>query len=158
MTKQMSYVANNLLPNETIVKQAEIHWSIYIGAITMTVIFLPIVFAMATGAENIPFDTFCIILALLVFPWLWAYITKFSTELAVTNKRVIAKKGLISRKTIELNLNKVESLTINQGIIGRLFNCGTLIINGTGGVRTPFKAIDDPLSFRKAVNEQIETR
>lgn len=163
MTKKLwSYVENNLMPSETIIKKAEVHWSIYIPAIALTIIFAPVflflvVSAIVGGAQLSDFLSVMSVVMLFVgLPWAVAYMAKVSTELAVTNKRVIAKKGIISRKTVELNLSKVESLTVNQGLLGRLLNSGTLIVNGTGGVKTPFKAIDDPLSFRKAVNEQIE--
>lgn len=69
---------------------------------------------------------------------------------------MLSPKGFISRYIVELNLNKVESLTVDQGIIGRVLNCGTVTVNGTGGVRTVFKSIDDPLAFRRTVNTQLE--
>ena len=66
-----------------------------------------------------------------------AWIARFSTELAVTTLRVIAKFGFIRRETIELNHVKVESFTIDQSVMGRILGYGTLTINGTGGIRTP---------------------
>lgn len=63
--------------------------------------------------------------------WLAAWIRYATTELAFTNKRVIAKYGFISRKTVEINLAKVESMQVDQGVIGHIFNFGTLIICGT---------------------------
>lgn len=76
-----------------------------------------------------------------------------TTELAITNKRVISKSGFISRHTIELNINKVESIQVTQGIAGRLFNFGTLIISGGGNPQAPITGISDPLAFRKAFIE-----
>jgi uncharacterized membrane protein YdbT with pleckstrin-like domain len=69
---------------------------------------------------------------------------------------IIAKVGLIRRSTIELNHQKVESMGIDQSIMGRIFNFGTLTINGTGGVRTPIPSISSPLEFRKKAMETIE--
>jgi uncharacterized membrane protein YdbT with pleckstrin-like domain len=85
----------------------------------------------------------------LVF-WLVAYIRYKTTELAVTNKRVIAKFGFISRHTVELNINKVESIQVIQSVLGRIFNFGSLIIAGTGSQQAPIPGISDPMGFRKA--------
>lgn len=88
----------------------------------------------------------------LVF-WVVAYIRYKTTELAFTNKRVIAKFGFISRQTVELNISKVESIQVNQGILGRIFNFGTLIISGAGNPQAPIPGISDPMAFRRAFME-----
>ncbi|MCZ2078335.1 MAG: PH domain-containing protein [Bryobacterales bacterium] len=89
--------------------------------------------------------------------WLMAYIQYKTTELAITNKRVIAKFGFISRKTIELNIARVESIQVNQGIAGRIFNFGTLVISGAGNPQAPIPGISDPMSFRRAFMEAQES-
>lgn len=91
----------------------------------------------------------------LVF-WGIAYIKYKTTELAITNKRVIAKFGFIRRKTIEINISKVESIQVEQGILGRLFNYGTLVISGGGNPQAPIPGISDPIEFRKAFVEATE--
>ena len=98
-----------------------------------------------------------IVLGLLLLPigvglifWLVAYIRYKTTELAVTNKRVIAKFGFISRHTVELNINKVESIQVIQSVAGRIFDFGSLIIAGTGTQQAPIPGISDPMGFRKA--------
>ena len=63
--------------------------------------------------------------------WIDAAIKYFTTELAITNKRIIAKFGLISRTTIEINLQKIESIQVNQGILGRIFNFGSVIVSSS---------------------------
>ena len=85
-----------------------------------------------------------------------SFIKVKTTELAVTNRRVIAKHGFIARKAIELNLSKVESMNVDQSLFGRIFNFGKITVNGTGGIKTPFKFIAAPLNFRKAVNQEFE--
>lgn len=85
--------------------------------------------------------------------WIVAFIRYKTTELAFTNKRVIAKFGFISRKTIELNISKVESIQVNQGIFGRIFNYGTLIISGAGNPQAPIPGISDPMTFRRLFME-----
>lgn len=79
-----------------------------------------------------------------------AFIRYKTTELAITNKRVIAKFGFISRHTIELNINKVEGIQVMQGILGRIFNFGSLVISGTGAQQAPVPGISNPLEFRRS--------
>ena len=88
----------------------------------------------------------------LIF-WLAAFIKYKTTELAITNKRVIAKFGFISRQTIELNINKVESIQVSQGILGRIFNYGSLVISGAGNPQAPIPGISNPLNFRRVFME-----
>jgi uncharacterized membrane protein YdbT with pleckstrin-like domain len=83
-----------------------------------------------------------------------AWIRRWTSEFAVTNKRVVIKVGLISRRMIEMNLSKVESIEVRQDIPGRLVNYGTIVVIGTGGTKEPFTTIDDPLAFRRAVQTQ----
>ena len=88
----------------------------------------------------------------LIF-WLVAFIRYKTTELAFTNKRVIAKFGFISRQTVELNIAKVESIQVSQGILGRIFNFGTLVISGSGNPQAPIPGISEPMAFRRAFME-----
>ena len=82
-----------------------------------------------------------------------AYVRYKSFELGVTTKRVIVKRGFISRQTVEMNLSKVESIQVEQSAWGRLFNYGTLIVAGTGASHAPLPGISEPLAFRKAFIE-----
>ncbi len=85
--------------------------------------------------------------------WIAAALRYITTELAFTNKRVIAKFGFISRRTIELNLTKIESVQVNQGILGRIFNYGTLVISGAGNPQAPIPGISNPMTFRRSFME-----
>jgi uncharacterized membrane protein YdbT with pleckstrin-like domain len=82
-----------------------------------------------------------------------AYIKFKSTELAVTTKRLIVKHGFIRRATMELNIDKVESIHVEQGVTGRMLNFGTLVISGTGTAHAPLIGIADPMAFRRAFVE-----
>ena len=82
-----------------------------------------------------------------------AYVRYQSTELAVTTKRVIVKHGFIRRQTVEINLNKVESVQVDQGALGRMFNFGTLVVSGTGTSHAPLAGIAAPMAFRRAFIE-----
>lgn len=146
----MGYIEQNLIKDEKLIQKANLHWFIYAKSI---LIFL---FGMMFfgSPENTGLFAFFTMLSIVFF--IDALIKRRTTELAVTNKRVIAKYGLISRQTIELNLKKIEGLNVDQGILGRIFNFGNVVISGTGGKQSPIKYISEPLVFRKTVNEEIE--
>ena len=76
-------------------------------------------------------------------------------EFTVTSKRVVIKTGVIARKTLEMNLSRIESVNINQSILGRLLNYGSIIIIGTGGSKETFHNIKMPLEFRKQFQQLI---
>jgi uncharacterized membrane protein YdbT with pleckstrin-like domain len=80
-----------------------------------------------------------------------ALVRRSSTELAVTNRRVIAKFGLIARSTVEMNLTKIESVRVEQSLMGRLFGFGSIIVTGTGSTMDPIPFIADPIAFRQAI-------
>jgi len=82
-----------------------------------------------------------------------AFIRYKTTELAFTNKRVIAKFGFISRQTVELYVHKVESIQVHQGIFGRIFNYGSLVISGAGNPQAPIPGISNPMLFRRLFME-----
>lgn len=88
--------------------------------------------------------------------WIAAAISYYTTELAITNKRVIAKFGFIRRNTVEINIQKVESILVDQGILGRFFNFGSVVVSGAGDQKAPIPGISDPLKFRKIFFEVQE--
>lgn len=81
--------------------------------------------------------------------WIAAAIRYFSTELAITNKRIIAKFGFISRNTVEINISRIESIQVRQGILGRVFNFGSIVVSGAGNPQAPIPGISNPLQFRR---------
>ena len=85
-----------------------------------------------------------------------AAITYYTTELAITNKRVIAKFGLIRRDTIEINLPKIESIRVEQGILGRVFGFGSVLVAGAGNPQAPIPGISAPIRFRNRFFEVQE--
>lgn len=89
------------------------------------------------------------ILTLFIAP----IIDKYTDEFAITNKRVIIKTGLISRKTFEMNHSKIESVNVEQGVLGRLLGYGTIRVVGSGGTKEAFSKIQNPLVFRKKFQE-----
>ncbi|MCW5622270.1 MAG: PH domain-containing protein [Burkholderiales bacterium] len=129
-----SYVEGALVKDEKVVYVGKVSlWSLA-GRIALGFILLPL-------------------FGLGLILWLMAYVKYKTTELAITNKRVIAKFGFISRSTIELNINKVESIQVDQTMVGRMFNFGTLIISGAGNPQAPIPGISNPMGFRRAFME-----
>jgi len=96
---------------------------------------------------------FLVLYGIGIIFWLVAFVRYKTTELAITNKRVIAKFGFISRHTIEININKVESIQVNQGVLGRIFDYGSLTISGVGSQQAPIPGISKPMAFRRAFME-----
>jgi uncharacterized membrane protein YdbT with pleckstrin-like domain len=82
-----------------------------------------------------------------------AWVRYRSTELAVTSRRVVAKFGFIRRRTIEMNLAKVETVQVEQSVAGRLFDFGSLIISGAGIPQEPIPGISQPMEFRRRLLE-----
>lgn len=153
----MSYVLKTLIPNESVLYDAKITRLTYLPGILMVLIGLFI----KQAASELTDETQAFIGSGLIFfgvlKFLDAILDRWTTELAVTSKRVIHKVGFVSRKTSELNHLKVESIHVDQGILGRLFNYGTITVIGTGGGRTPIPNIDSPLDFRRKAMETIDS-
>jgi len=142
----MGYVSENLLPGEQVIRQAAVHWFVFVpGAVLLVIAFL-----LRDAPPILP----VMFVSLGIFFLIRAAIIQTTTELAITTQRVIAKTGLISRKTMELNLPKVESLTVNQSVFGRMLDFGTVVVSGTGGNKTPIPSIIQPLEFRRIVMQQ----
>jgi uncharacterized membrane protein YdbT with pleckstrin-like domain len=154
----MSYVAKHLMPGEEVVRETHLSRIVFIPAIILLVL-AAVLFAVVIrggsetrGAMPLPFA----FLAGAAIMTLWGLIRLGASEFAVTNKRVIVKVGLFNRHSTETLLRQVEGITVDQGILGRIFNYGTIVIEGTGSDRTPYAGIAAPLQFRLAVQEQID--
>jgi uncharacterized membrane protein YdbT with pleckstrin-like domain len=85
-----------------------------------------------------------------------ALMKRNATEMAVTNRRILIKSGILSRRTIEMLLSRVESIVITESFFGRMLGYGTVVVRGTGGTPEPFNLIANPTEFRRHVQEQIE--
>lgn len=95
--------------------------------------------------------------AIAVFKAIESFITYSTSEFGVTNYRVIAKVGFIRRKSLEVLLSKIESIRVNQTVLGRIIGYGSITISGTGGTHDLFPYISDPLKLRRKIQEQIIT-
>ena len=146
----MGYIDQNLMSGERIVYRTKLHWIVFLWPIIF--IILAFVF-LASGKEIAILGGLFFLIALLSA--LSAFISFKTSEFGITNKRVLIKVGFIRRNSLETLLQKVEGIQVNQGILGRIFNYGTILIKGTGGTGNPFHKIEAPMEFRKKVQEQI---
>ena len=141
----MRYVNRVLQPDETIVLDARLHPIIY-----LTVLLIA---SLQFGVEVKMILQVAALIVLLFAAWAWvrAAIRQVTTELAVTDRRVIYKCGLFSRHTLEMNRSKVESIDVDQSLLGRLLGFGTITVRGTGGSLEPIRLVRDPLRFRSSI-------
>ena len=129
----MSYIDESLIEGERVMHRARLTWWSQAGLIVLGVVTLVVVLGL--------------------FFLGWALVNMRSTEIAITNRRIIAKFGFIRRSTVEINLEKVEALKVEQSMMGRILNYGTVFISGAGTSVAPIKDIADPLVFRRKFME-----
>ncbi|MEP7262239.1 MAG: PH domain-containing protein [Usitatibacter sp.] len=129
----MSYIEESLIEGETVIHTARVSWWSQFWLLFLGVVLLVVVVG----------------LFFLVAAW----IKVRSTEIAITNRRIITKFGFIKRHTVEINLEKVEALRVEQGFMGRMLNYGTIFISGAGTSVAPLADIADPLVFRRKFME-----
>jgi uncharacterized membrane protein YdbT with pleckstrin-like domain len=150
----MSYVRKVLLPGEQVVYETGLHWLIFGRAILVLIVAL----ALAVGSFHAPGNlgpplllAAGIVALFGLILLLAALIRRAGTELAVTDQRVVYKRGIIARHTIEMNRAKVESVDVDQSLLGRILGYGTVQLRGTGGSLEPMAMIGNPLSLRSHI-------
>jgi uncharacterized membrane protein YdbT with pleckstrin-like domain len=149
----MSYVDSILEPGETVRYRTTVSWTIYAPAILLAAGAAIAAILAATYSDVTTFGLFvAVVLALAALAtFVPAWLRRWSTEIAVTDRRIILKRGLIRRHTIEMNMQKVESVDVDQTLAGRLFNYGNVAIRGTGSSFETLRMIDAPLKLRTTV-------
>ena len=158
----MSYVDDNLIQGESVQYRASLHWKVVLVPVFIAIVLLGLAgLAFWQAAYSDPgvatalwiVGILLLLAAALRLITLWIVIS--SAEFAVTNKRVILKTGFIKIKTAEIFLAKVESVGVDQTIVGRVMGYGSVVIRGTGGSLEPFSDISRALEFRRQIQEQI---
>lgn len=163
----MSYLDSNLVPGETVIYETRLHWVVMLGHIIIGFFLLIVPGAVLVfyALRSIEMQTREIHLmegggaALIVCGIIVVFVgmlRRNATEMAVTNRRVVIKTGLASRKTIEMLLNKVESIEVSETAAGRMLGYGSIVVVGTGGTPEPFHKMAHPLEFRSQVQQQVE--
>jgi uncharacterized membrane protein YdbT with pleckstrin-like domain len=163
----LSYAEKHLIQGETIQYETKLHWIVMLGHTGLTAFFVLagaalLVFSWNTRHSAESHSNILIWLALAAF--LVAaillgvgLIKRNATVMVLTNKRVIVKTGLASRRTLELLLSRIESVVVEEPAMGRVLGYGTVIIRGTGGTPEMFEKIAHPLEFRSQVQSQISS-
>ena len=153
----MSYVQEVLQPDEKVLVTSTIHWAIYLpGVVLAAAGFVCFLYSYGgAGADSAMRD---IVWALSLLPLAAGFLSLFrawfrrwTTEIAVTNRRVIYKRGFIRRYTVEMHMDKVESIDVDQTVLGRLLGYGDVIVRGTGTGFEPLHMIEAPIKLRNAV-------
>lgn len=132
-----SYVQGALTKNEHVIYEGKVSIASLLPLVVFGLVLLPM------GGVGVIF----LVLAAVKY---------FTVEMAITNRRVIAKHGLIRRSTVEINLQRIESIQVQQSILGRLFNYGSIIVAGAGTPQAPVPGISSPMRFRRAFVEAQE--
>jgi uncharacterized membrane protein YdbT with pleckstrin-like domain len=151
----MKYVQRVLQPGESVVYLTSLHWLVYSRAAVLAL--LAAACLIASGQVNgqaigLALEMAGGVLALLAaLSALRAVSMRATTELAITDRRVIYKTGIFQRHTLEMNRSKIETVGVDQSILGRLLNFGTIIVRGTGGSFEPIPFIGEPLTFRNHI-------
>jgi uncharacterized membrane protein YdbT with pleckstrin-like domain len=149
------YIDDILQPGEKVLYSTNAHWIFFLPAIigwTLVVVFLVVSGIVPAG----PPVLICLSLsAISAFAALYKTVTawfhRWTTETDVTNFRVVHKTGFIKRQTFEMSVDKVESVDVDQSILGRILNYGDVTVLGVGEGGKTLDMIASPLSFRNAI-------
>ena len=149
------YIDEILQPGEKVLYSTNAHWIFFLPAIAcwiVAIVFVVLSYLVPAGAPALLCLSMAAISAVIaLYKTVTAWFHRWTIETDVTNLRVIHKTGFITRKTFEMSLDKVESVDVNQSILGRIFNYGNVTIRGVGeGVET-IKTIASPLAFRNSI-------
>ena len=142
-----------LQPGEKIIMIGRLSWIVSHRAIFLLVvgIILIVLERIYWGESIVILVTAALFGALTIGSAIQGWFVRWTTEIAVTDRRVIYKRGFINRHTIEMNMDKVESVDVDQSLLGRIFNYGNITVRGTGSSFEPLRMIDHPLRFRSQV-------
>jgi uncharacterized membrane protein YdbT with pleckstrin-like domain len=149
----MTYLNSILEPGEKVRYHTTVSWTTYTAAILLAICAPASLLAGASYPEMVNIGWFAAIVFAVaaIVAFLPAWFRRWTTEIAVTDRRIILKRGLIRRHTVEMNMQKVESVDVDQTLIGRLFNYGNVTIRGTGSSFEKLSRIDSPLKLRTTV-------
>ncbi len=152
----MSYVRSVLQPDEKLIVVGKLHWIVYMHAILWLVVGLIVValedrFQIGDAQGFLLYGTSLVFGVGFLVAFAHAWFVRWITELAVTDRRVIYKCGFISRHTAEMNMDKIESVDVDQSLLGRMLGYGTIHVLGTGQSIESLQRIASPLALRNAI-------
>jgi len=144
----MNYTEKNLMTGEKIIFKTRLNWTIFLPGLLVLIAGLSLIRVYFAFAEILIVAAGLMLISSLV--------RILTSEFVVTNERIIIKIGFLRTESLETLLKKIEAVKVDQGIIGKLANKSMITVTGTGGTHTPFRDINKPYEFRRAVIEQIE--
>jgi uncharacterized membrane protein YdbT with pleckstrin-like domain len=159
----MAYHTKVMLPDEQLRAVGRLHWAIYLRAWFCLIVAIAagadFLYLRSSGAHDPDGSVSSLVLEIVgafflvvgLFLLLSAWIHRTTTEIVVTDRRILFKEGFLRRRTMEMNMSKVETVDVVQSIPGRVFNYGTILIRGTGSSYEPLRLIGDPLTLRNAI-------
>ena len=147
----MSYVKEVLQPDEKILFVTTIHWLAYAPAALLLMVAIVALGLSVQGHEYLWRPVAAVFFAASLLSAASAWFRRWTTEIAVTDRRIIYKRGFIRRHTIEMHMDKVESVDVNQSLFGRLLDYGDVLVRGTGIGFEPLRAVEAPIALRNAV-------
>lgn len=149
------YIEEILQPDEKLLYSTTIHWIIYVpGFFALAVALAAVIYA--TGVNYYPGQLSLLALALFAAVYglislARAWFRRWTTEFDVTDRRVVHKAGFIERRTIEMNMDKIESVDVTQTLLGRVFDYGEVVVRGMGESWEPIFMVGSPLKFRNHI-------
>lgn len=151
----MSYLQRILQPGETLRYVGRLHWIVYFPGLVLSLLaaaaYVAVLGAVQGGAMPALLAAVGVLIAASLAVLAVAAVRRWTTEIAVTDRRVVFKRGFIRRHTIEMNMDKVESVDVDQSLGGRILGYGDIVVHGTGSSIEPFRRIGNPLEFRNRV-------
>jgi uncharacterized membrane protein YdbT with pleckstrin-like domain len=150
----MRYIQHILQPGERLVHTATIHWILYLPAMVLFLLALIVAAwgGLDQGGTRIALGLLAALLAIAgVVAAVGAWLRRYSTEIDVTDRRVVYKRGLFRRHTVEMNMDKVESVDVDQSVLGRIFDYGDVTVRGTGVTLERVKMVQAPIALRNRV-------
>jgi len=147
------YIDEILQPGEQVLYSTNAHWVFYFPAIVawaVVAVLLIVSFAIPPAAL-VGLASAAVVAVPALFWTIKGWFHRMTTETDVTNHRVVHKTGFIKRKTFEIALDKIESVDVEQSIMGRVLNYGDVRINGVGEGTQNIPTIASPLAFRSAI-------
>jgi Bacterial PH domain len=170
----MSYITKNLVEGETLIFETRHHWIVLLGPLLISLLLGVPGVALLAGSAG-PKDSIgstmaqinstlgnqgsaivggvLLVVAAIIF--IYGLAKRNATEMGVTNRRVLIKTGMTSRRTLDMMLSKVESIAVEQTFWGRILGYGSVMVRGTGGTPESFVMIAHPQQFRQSVQKQV---
>jgi uncharacterized membrane protein YdbT with pleckstrin-like domain len=112
-------------------------------------------FSKSTGFMS-SFEGILAVCAVLLV--VWPFIARRATELVVTDRRFIAKYGLVSTHSIEIRFDKIETVRVSQSLLGKMLNYGDIVVTGTGSTFDPIRNVANAMKFRMALNQAMDAK